>query len=284
MRSNTSLTQIILMVSASFMLYSCQKSLEIQENNKQVSAVANSSNASIAGMNPYQFERINEHNFSSQGWREQQINSAPGGGTVSIHESEFMQIVCGPEDNSDPRLGKGCITMNLPSSLNPTLRRIRLRKGGYSGTRLADLTEFKYSTYVVHNAPTNLVLQIDVTGDGVSDLNIWIDPRAEYQEDSNFPPVVLNTWQQWDMLQGTWHAEFATIGGVPEYFTIGELAAIFPDARIVDRIVNGTIEEGIRFTLGPVSLFANTVGYLDGLIIGTRDKQVSTVFDFICSQ
>jgi len=44
--------------------------------------------------------------------------------------------------------------------------------------------------------------------------------------------------------------------------------------------------EGVRFTVGgtPRSLFDNTIGYLDALIIGTKNEQHSTLYDFMCDQ
>ena len=50
--------------------------------------------------------------------------------------------------------------------------------------------------------------------------------------------------------------------------------------------------EGVRFTIGgnpkigdnPPPLSANTVGYLDALIIGTKNQQRSVIFDFTCDQ
>ena len=82
-------------------------------------------------LTPFQFETINNNNFSTLGWREQQVNIVSGTPIIS-NESKHVEIVCGPENNSDPRLKQGCITMNLPTSDDPTLTRIRLRKGGYS--------------------------------------------------------------------------------------------------------------------------------------------------------
>jgi len=165
------------------------------------------------------------------------------------------------------------------------LRRIRLRRGGYSGTLLADITELKYSTYVVNNAPTIMVLQIDVNGDGEKDFNIFFSPTLRWQG-SGYPPVVLNTWQQWDALQGLWHVEAATISGLPEASTIAELAVRYPTARIIDTPPSGQNGEGMRFTIGgnPRSDYDNTVGYFDALIIGTKDQQHSTLFDFTCDQ
>jgi len=44
--------------------------------------------------------------------------------------------------------------------------------------------------------------------------------------------------------------------------------------------------EGVRFTIGgtPRELYDNTVGYFDALIIGTKDRQHSKVFDFVYDQ
>lgn len=267
---------------ASLFIVSCQKSiLEPTMPEEARTAVSNQGR----GVTPYQFERINEQNFSSQGWRKQQINNSPTGGPqIFSDESDYVQIVCGPENDSDPRLIKGSITMNLPTSADPTLRRIRLRKAGYSGTRLADLTELKYSTYVVYNCPTNMVLQIDINGDENIDFNIWYDPRTDFQEDKTHP-VELNKWQQWDALAGTWHPEFTELL-IPASLSIAQLVEAFPNARIIDVPPLRHSGEGVRFTIGgtPRSLFDNTIGYFDALIIGTKNEQHSTFFDFMCDQ
>lgn len=261
--------------------FACKKS--INEPVAEMSSMeASKSNINGHGVTPYQFERINEHNFYSQGWKEQQVNIV-GPTTIFSDSSNYVTVVCGPENNSDPRLIQGCITMNLPTGADPTLRRIRLRRGGYSGTLLSDLTELKYSTYVVNNAPTIMVLQIDVNGDAEKDFNIFFSPTRRWQG-SIYPAVVLNTWQQWDALQGTWHVEAATISGLPEATTIAHLIELYPTARIIDTPPLGHNGEGVRFTIGgnPRSDYDNTVGYFDALIIGTKNQQHSTLFDFTC--
>ena len=290
MRNNTSLKLFVVTLSASIIFYSCQKSIDKQVDIHELGSVANTSN-SKQGVIPYKFERINEHNFSSQGWIEQQVNnSLTGGPQIFSNESDYVQIVCGPENNSDARLIQGSVTMNLLTSGDPTLRRIRLRRGGYSYTLLDDLTELKYSTYVVHNAPTIMVLQIDVNGDDAKDFNIFYEPRPALQP-AGFTPLLLNTWQQWDALnQGVWHIEVAMIplpGGLSDgVCTIGEVIEGFPNARIIDTPPVGHDGEGVRFTIGgnPRSLFDNTVGYFDALIIGTKNEQHSTLYDFTCNQ
>ena len=277
MRKNTS-TLLLAALATSFVLYSCQKSIDKQAGIEEIATAANASKGN--GVIPYKFERINVNNFSSQGWREQQGNVV-NGVTVFSDISPNVEIVCGPENNSDPRLIQGSVTMNLPTSADPTLRRVRLRRGGYSGTLLADITELKYSTYLVQNCPTNMVLQIDANGDGTRDFNIFFEPRQPWAG-PGIPPVLLNTWQQWNTLHGDWYPEVSNISGLPVKFTMAELVALYPDARIFET----DNAEGVRFTIGgtPRSLFDNTVGYFDALIIGTKDKPVSTLFDFMCDQ
>jgi hypothetical protein len=229
------------------------------------------------GVAPYRFERINEHNFDSQGWREQEVNLIQGQQQF-LNGSDHLSIVCGPDNDSDPRLIKGSVTMNLPTSLFPTLRRIRLRREGYSGTLLANLTELKYSTYIVHGAPAAMVLQIDVNGDETKDFNIFFAPEVQ----SGGLAVEFDTWQQWNTLLGEWGVEAATIPGLPATTTIDELVVLHPNARIIDTPPIGNNGEGVRFTVGPPSLYPNNVSYLDALIIGTADRQRSTLFDFTC--
>ncbi|HEX7846812.1 MAG TPA: hypothetical protein VF476_13505 [Chitinophagaceae bacterium] len=282
MRKNTS-PLLVLALAATFIFYSCQKSADQQADFSEIATRTNGSKGN--GVIPYRFERINEDNFHSQGWKVQQVNIVSGV-TIFSDESDNVKIVRGPANNSDPRLNPGCITMNLPTGADPTLRRVRLRRGGYSGTLLADLTELKFSTYVVQNAPVAMVLQVDVTGDDAKDFNIFWEPRAVAQP-PGFPPLVFNTWQQWDALNvGEWHPEVATVP-IPQQLqdgcTIAELVAAFPNARIIDTPPVGNNGEGVRFTIGgnPRNLFDNTIGYFDALIIGTKNKNHSTLFDFM---
>ena len=229
------------------------------------------------GVKPYRFERVNQQNFHSQGWREQEVNLIQGQ-TQFLDESEHLSIVCGPQNDSDQRLIKGSVTMNLPTSLFPTLRRIRLRRAGYSGTLLAHLTELKYSTYLIRGTPTAMVLQVDVNGDEAKDFNIFFAP----EEQGSDHPVELDIWQEWDALHGVWGVEVATIPGLPSDATIAELVALHPTARIIDTPPIGNNGEGVRFTVGPPSLYPNNVSYFDALVIGTGSRQGSTLFDFTC--
>ena len=282
MRSNQSFRLIVLILCASFIFSGCQKSIDKPAAIEELSTGVNVS--MHRGVTPYRFERINENNFYSQGWKEQQVNIA-GTATIFSDLSDNVEIVCGPDHTSDPRLIQGSVTMNLPTSADATLRRIRLRRGGYSGTLLSDLTELKYSTYVVNNAPTIMVLQVDVTGDDAKDFNIFFEPRPGFQG-AGYPPLILNTWQQWNALQGIWHFEAVTISGLPEKTTLAQLIALHPNARIIDTTPIGHNGEGVRFTIGgtPRPNYDNTIGYFDALIIGTKNEQRSTLFDFACSQ
>ena len=278
MSNNTFLP--VLVLATSLLSISCQKQIDKQDVAKPISSALYQSNL-MNGVIPFQFERINEHNFYSQGWREQQVNLVSGA-TVFSETSDHVTIVRGPDNNTDPRLIPGSVTMHLPTTADATLRRIRLRRGGYSGTLLADLTELKYSTYVQHNAPTIMVLQIDVTNDEVKDFNIFFEPRPSMQQ-SGFPDVVLNTWQQWNALDGIWHFEAVTISGLPDKCTIAELLTLHPNARIIDTPPQGHNGEGVRFTVGgtPRAAYDDTIGYFDALIIGTKNNNQSTLYDFV---
>ena len=282
MRIKTSHQLIAFTISVSLTMLACQKSIDEPTSFEEIETKSAASKGN--GLVPYKFERINEHNFYSQGWKEQQVNIV---GTITNFSdlSDHVEIVCGPDNDTDPRLIQGCVTMNLPTSGDPTLRRIRLRRGGYSGTLLKDLTELKYSTYVVNNAPTIMVLQVDVTGDDAKDFNIFFEPRPVSQG-NGYPPVILNTWQQWDALAGIWRFEAVTINGLPEKCTIAQLVALHPNARIIDTPPQGHNGEGVRFTIGgtPRNLYDNTIGYFDALIIGTKNEKHSTLFDFMCDQ
>ena len=257
-----------LILSAAIFLFSCEKSDEEPGTT-------------------YQIEKINKDNFSSLGWREQQVNNSPDG-QIFLNETDYIKIVCDPGSNSDPYLKNGSIEMNLPTTGDPTLRRIRLRREGYTGTRLADITELKYSTYVIRNSPSALVLQIDFDNDGDRDGNIFYNPVPYYQG-NDFKPVELNTWQEWNTLQeGKWHIELIQLPEFPQgKFTIQELVSIpaYAEARIIDTPPVRHNGEGVRFTLGgdPIELFVNTIGYLDALIIGTKNEEHSTLFDFACN-
>jgi hypothetical protein len=282
MRKKVSLRLLVLTILISLVIYSCEKSIDKQPDLNEMPTAANTSKGN--GVTPYKFERINIHNFSSQGWKEQQVNIS-GSTTTFSDLSHHVEVVCGPDNDSDPRLIQGCVTMNLPTSADPTLRRIRLRRGGYSGTFLRDLAELKYSTHVVHNATTIMVLQVDVNGDETKDFNIFFEPRPSLQG-SGYPPIILNTWQQWNALVGIWYFEAVTISGLPSSCTISQLVALHPNARIIDTEPIGHNGEGVRFTIGgtPRPNYDNTIGYFDALIIGTKNEQHSTLFDFTCDQ
>ncbi len=276
---------VVLITFTSLFIVSCQKSVQDSAGADEMRTDIQSRGR---GMTAYKFERINEHNFSSQGWKEQQVNNSPIPGAPQIFSdwSDYVEIVCGPDNNSDPRLINGSVTMNLPAA-DPTLRRVRLRRGGYSGTFLADLTELKYSTYVVHGTLTAMVLQVDVNGDATKDFNIFYSPDDLFLE-GMYIPVVLNTWQQWDALHGLWGVEASTISGLVNgtEMTIEEVLARFPAARIIDTPPVGHNGEGVRFTVGGgphPEVYFNNVSYFDALIIGTKHVQHSTLFDFTCA-
>ena len=101
MKGNQTFCSCLVLI-ASFIFYSCRKPDQDEAADQRIAGSANEANRGN-GVTPYQFERINVHNFHSQGWKEQQVNIA-NGFTVFSDESDHVEIVCGPENNSDPRL------------------------------------------------------------------------------------------------------------------------------------------------------------------------------------
>ena len=89
MRKNTS-PLLAVALATSFIFYSCQKAIDRQAEVSEIATAANISKGN--GVVPYKFERINEHNFYSQGWKEQQVNIA-GTTTIFSDKSEHVEIV-----------------------------------------------------------------------------------------------------------------------------------------------------------------------------------------------
>ena len=87
---------LVLALATSFIFYSCQKSIDRPADVNEIPNAVTTSRGN--GVVPYMFERINEHNFSSQGWREQQVNLVSGVTTFSdfsvrVYDANGNQIL-----------------------------------------------------------------------------------------------------------------------------------------------------------------------------------------------
>lgn len=192
-----------------------------------------------------------------------------------------IQLVSGP---SDTYFRKGSIQFSVVniSAL------VRIRDTSYNDVLLSDISELKFLTYTQQLSTDTIetpfiVLQIDTSGDGITDFPLLYVPR--YQDGTFFgdkPPIIQKTkiheWQSWDAINGLWWNEGIEhtdpdLGGSIQTFK--NVIKRFPTARIVNDATGG----GVRLTAGsPYPRWLNYTGNVDALAIGVKGK--TTIYDF----
>jgi hypothetical protein len=194
------------------------------------------------------------------------------------------QFINGP---SGTYFNKGSIQFTIVN----TTALVRIRDTSYNGVPLSDITQLRFSTYVSQLSTDTIetpfiVLQIDTSGDGVTDFPLLYVPR--YQ-DGTFPgdkpslikKTKLHEWQTWDAVKGLWWNEGLDpidpdFGG--SIHTFGYTLKRFPTARIINDVTGG----GIRLSAGtPFPIFSrwmNFQGSVDALEIAVKGK--ATLYDF----
>jgi hypothetical protein len=220
-----------------------------------------------------------EINAEECGWafREADINS----GTVQSTGG----FVAGPET---PPLGGGSLQLTVGPDDDVSHDAIEFRNVGFAGTKLADLTELKYWTYVDENPDHSgqagyLTLRIDKDADGDGDDTMFFEPVYQHGSYAMVPgagPVpnqcvgmenpcaVLGQWQEWDALAGGW---WIATGG-PPLDTIAHYLSVNPDATIVN---NDDGLGGVRIAAGfGTPPWDDFVGNVDALTINGK------TFDF----
>jgi len=198
----------------------------------------------------------------------------------------YLGFVNGP---ATPPVGKGSLKFYVPAGgINWPGDFVRFRNGQYTGTKLSDLTELSYDTYIEardNNVDINfIVVLIDINGDGTADHNLVFDPR--YQN-TNFIRSTMpnqgfsqvNEWQHWDALHGGWFFGGETTTD-PEhegpYFTMAEYLNLYPNATIRNDAAKGG--PAIRLTAGGVVFDPNFYASMDNFKIGING--VTTTYDF----
>jgi hypothetical protein len=160
------------------------------------------------------------------------------------------------------------------------------RNTAHAGTKLSALTTLTYWTYVSNNMGCQaayLILNIDQDNNGTTDDLLFFEPC--YQDGTyatvgsdtiaTQPAVALNTWQQWDALNGGWWSlNDGTFG--PPLHSLAGYEAFYPDATIVNSVSgNG----GLRIAAGGgAGAWDNFVGNADDLTIGVSGAD--TTYDF----
>ena len=211
--------------------------------------------------------------------------------TITTDNTNYVDLVCGPKNHTEHHLKPGSVLLTLPTTIEPTLRRVRLRNNLHSGTRLPDIKDLMYSTYVVeninHSSPV-LALQIDTNNDAVAEFNIFFDPTVQNGQNNLYPEVVKNTWQEWDACNGLWQYFGAPPPELPDkFFTLQTLVNIpkFNSARIINTIAGPNAGGGIRFTVGGDSPdYKDFKGYIDAFLLDTSLQTKPLLYDFVCDK
>jgi hypothetical protein len=232
--------------------------------------------------------RVTKNNFIGHGWEKDQV-MVVNGSNITSPETDFVRIECAERNTNEPGLNKGSVLLSLPTSANPSLRRVRLRNTLHHGLRLADINKFLFHTFIISNLNDSspaLALQIDLTGDNVSEFNIFFDPTIQNIHNSSFSPVRKNEWQQWDALNGVWQLFNITRPELPvSHFTLQTFLSVdsFKNARIINTTTGPNSGGGIRFTVGGSTTDYNDFkGYIDAFVVGINGNEKLLLYDFIC--
>ena len=206
---------------------------------------------------------------------------APGnlnGWQIQTTDTQTVSFVTGP---AIPPLGIGSARMSVGSDGDGAAQ---LRNPNYSGTPLSSLTNLSYGAYVDHDGSGGqdvyLILNIDQNNDGTIDDFLFFEPV--YQTAVYFPshpqsPIILNTWQNWDALNGGWWSANGDAGANPGtgVKSLADYEAAFPNARIVNSGTSG----GVRIVTGfGAPDWTNFVGNVDAFKIGVTGT--NTTYDF----
>jgi hypothetical protein len=196
-------------------------------------------------------------------------NNAPANGNTA-------QFVVGP---AVPPGGTG--SAQLATAMNQGDTSSQIRNTLYDGVRVADLTSLSYWTYVTNNAPNNqqfpyIELNIATSGSGPADDILFFEPPYQTHSTGNpsLPdqgPTMLNTWQQWDALNGGWWDNNGVLNPGTGVGSLQTFLQTYPDATI-ENTASGL--GGVRLTMGFASPGDNFNGYVDNFQIN------GTTYDF----
>jgi hypothetical protein len=201
---------------------------------------------------------------------------------ADIDDGEKTSVGTFTSGPADPPSGNGSLKLEVGADSDSSHDAIEFRTGEFTGTKLSDITELKYTTYVenfVNGQAPYLTLVVDKDGDGISDAGLFFEPVYQtggYSGDAVPNQCVGNettcavegSWQTWDALAGGW---WDGTGG-PPLVTLANFIASNPEAQIVN---NASGLGGVRITAGyGTPPWNDFVGEVDALTINGR------TFDF----
>jgi hypothetical protein len=193
------------------------------------------------------------------------------------------EFVDGPEN---PPMGTGSV--RLATGTHGHLS-AQIRNAHFQGIGLGELTALSYWTYGISwdgQRLPYLVLNVDLNGDGVFDLDeddlLFFEPIFQTATTGNpaLPsqaPVALATWQSWDALAGGWwslHGIAEATPG-PGVKPLHHYLAAEPNATIINA---RTGAGGVRVVVGFGEEHDVFDGNVDAVTIGVNGAQVTYNF------
>jgi hypothetical protein len=190
-----------------------------------------------------------------------------------------ITYVSGP---STPPLGTGSVQFAIGADGD---NEARLSTTLFTGMLLSDFSEITYWAYVQQNVDSQapyLRLQLDRDGDGLVEDQLFFEPA--YQNTTYIKPgmpdqgaITLNTWQQWNALDGCWWSNngYAGLNPGSGCNSIAVYLASFPNATI---ITDNTIGSFRIDTGNGGGSWDNFIGNVDDLEVAVGG--VCWVFDF----
>jgi hypothetical protein len=183
-------------------------------------------------------------------------------------------LVTGP---ASPPLGVGSAQLKTPGASDGQA----LILASYQGTRLADITRLRYSTYRSSSDAGNLLaiaLQFNIDY-SPTDANAGFQGRLVFEPYQGAPanPVPQATWQTWDPQAGKWWASNTSAGGS------GGLCPQSAPCTWAQVLSNWT-DIRIHPTLGAIvfkagSSWAGFDGNVDAFTIGVNGNEVTYNFE-----
>jgi hypothetical protein len=169
---------------------------------------------------------------------------------------------------------------------------VGITTGSLDGTLLSSINSLSYSAYSSANNGQQfpyLALNVNLNVGGVAGAGgqdtLFFEPP--YQTPAAGGPgvvnqgaTVMNQWQSWNALEGSFWDNNGTLGQ-GGYNGVGTLAAYlaqFPDATIADSGAPYSMIDGVTLQVGFGSDGETFTGYVDGVTIGTAAG--TTTYDF----
>jgi len=143
-------------------------------------------------------------------------------------------FVLGP---ATPPLGTGSARFELPAGADGMLVGTQL----HAGTRMADITAFRYSTYQ-NITPQAVALQFNIDYDDTDSTTSW-QGRLVF-EPSTIGTVQIATWQSWDALAGRWWSTGTPIVGDTSGAVLCPQATPCPWATVLGSYPNAAVQSG----------------------------------------